>query len=166
MMRTCIKNASFTMHLSWILWSNSLFTSHVLKKVLLARMGSTILKYDFEYFRSKMSLSWPPNGFKMNRFCHYCSLLLLCCSFGSLCVRFLPPSETACGSTPVLFSPPSPVCKKDSMHSTCNFVNFVCNLLFSLCFLCFTHPFLLIWCHFFWKTASRLRWEAWFWKLH
>ena len=108
----------------------------------------------------------PPNGFKNIMFCHFCLLLLLCCSFGSLCVRFLPPSETACGSTPVLFSPPSPVCKNDSMHSTCNFVNFVCNLLFSLCFSCFTHPFLPILCHFFWKTASRLRWEAWFWKLH
>ena len=78
----------------------------------------------------------------MSRFCHYCSLLLLCCSFGSLCVRFLPPSKTACSSTPVLFSPPSPFCKNDGMHSTCHFMNFVCNLMFSLCISCFTHPFL------------------------
>ena len=94
-----------------------------------------------------------PKRHKRSRLCHYCSLLLLCCSFGSLCVRFLPPSETACGSTPVLFSPPSPVCKNDSMHSTCNFVNFVCNLLFSLCFSCFTHPFLPIRCHLFLKNS-------------
>ena len=67
---------------------------------------------------------------------------MLCCSFGSLCVRFLPPSKTACSSTPVLFSPPSPFCKNDGMHSTCHFMNFVCNVLFSLCISCFTHPFL------------------------
>ena len=85
----------------------------------------------------------------MSRFCHYCSLLLLCCSFGSLCVRFLPPSKTACGSTPVLFSPPSPFCKNDGMHSTCHFMNFVCNLLFSLCISCFTHHFLQLVYHFF-----------------
>ena len=112
-------------------------------------MGSTILKNDFEYFRSKISLFWPPNGFKMSRFCHYCSLLLLCCSFASLCVRFLPPSKTACSSTPVLFSPPSPFCKNDGMHSTCHFMNFVCNVLFSLCISCFTHPFLQLVRHFF-----------------
>ena len=81
----------------------------------------------------------------MSRFCHYCSLLLLCCSFGSLCVRFLPPSKTACSSTPVLFSPPSPFCKNDGMHSTCHFMNFVCNLLFSLCISCFHTLFF----HFF-----------------
>ena len=141
-MRRCIKNASFKMHLSWFLWSNSLFASHVLKKVLLACMGSTILKNDFEYFRPNISLYWPSNGSKMSRFCHYCSLLLLSCSFGSLCVRFLPPSKTACSSTPVLFSPPSPFCKNDGVHTTCKFMNFVCNLLFSLCISCFTHPFL------------------------
>ena len=166
LVRICIKNASFKMHLSWFLWSNSLFAPHVLKKVLLASMGSTILKNDFEYFRSKISLFWPLNGFKMSRFCHYCSLLLLCCSFGSLCVRFLPPSKTACSSTPVLFSPPSPFCKNDGMHSTCHFMNFVCNLLFSLCISCFTHPFLQFHCHLFWKFASRPRWGAWFSKMH
>ena len=165
-MRLCIENVSFKMPLSWSLCSNSLFASPFFKFVLLAAVGSTILKNDFEYLRSKNSLVWPPSGLRNKRFCHCCLLLLLCCSFGSLCVRFLPPSATACGSTPVLFSPPSPVCKNDNMHSTCNFVNFVCNLLFSLCFSCFTHPFLPILCHFFWKTASRLRWEAWFWKLH
>ena len=117
-------------------------------------------------FDQKYHFFEPPNGFKMSRFCHYCSLLLLCCSFGSLCVRFLPPSKTACGSTPVLFSPPSPFCKNDGMHSTCNFMNFVCNLLFSLCISCFTHPFLQLFCHFFWKFASRPRWGAWFSKMH
>ena len=141
-MRLCIKNACFKLHLSWFLWSNSLFAWHFLKKVLLARMGSTIFKNDFEYFRSKISLFWPPNGIKRSRFCHYCSLLLLCCSFGSLCVRFFPPSKTAWGSTPVLFSPPSPFCKNDGMHSTCHFMNFVCNFVFSLCISCFTHNFL------------------------
>ena len=30
------------------------------------------------------------------------------------------------------------MCKTDGMHSTFNFVNFVCNLLFSLCLSCFT----------------------------
>ena len=165
-MRLCIKNASFKMPLSWFLWSNSLFASHFLKKVLLACMGSTLLKNDFEYFRSKISLFWPPNGFKMSRFCHYCSLLLLSCSFGSLCVRFLPPSKTACSSTPVLFSPPSPFCKNDGMHSTCHFMNFVCNLLFSLCISCFTHHFLQLFRRFFWKFASRPRWGAWFSKMH
>ena len=48
-------------------------------------------------------LTPPPSGLKNKRCCHCCLLLLLCCPFGSLCVRFLPPSETACGSTPVLF---------------------------------------------------------------
>ena len=122
-------------------------------------MGSTILKNDFEYVRSKISLVWPPNGITMSRFCHYCSLLLLCCSFGSLCVRFLPPSKTACSSTPVLFSPPNPFCRNDAMHSTCHFMNFVCNSLFSLCMSCFAHPFLQLVCHLFWKFASRPRWE-------
>ena len=74
------------MPLSQFLWSNSLFASHFLKNVLLVGMGSTILKNDFEYFRSKIS----PNGSKMSRFCHYCSLLLLCCSFGSLCSLLAP----------------------------------------------------------------------------
>ena len=99
------------MHLSWFLWSNSLFAPHFLKKVLLACMGSTILKNDFEYFQSKISRFWPPNGLKMSRCCHYCSLLLLSCSFGSLCVRFLPPSKTACSSTPVLFRLQAPFAK-------------------------------------------------------
>ena len=75
------------------------------------------------------------------RFCHYCLLLLLCCSFGSLCVRFLPPSKTACSSTPALFSPPSPFCKKDGMHTTCKFMNFVCNLLFLSAFHALHTPF-------------------------
>mgnify|MGYP003303640683 CR=1 FL=1 len=166
MMRLCIKNASFKMHLSWFLRFSSLFTWHFLKKVLLACMGSTILKNDFEYFRWKISRFWPPNGFKMSGMFHYCSLLLLWCSFGLLCVRFLPPSKTACGSTPVLFSPPSPFCKNDSMHTTCNFMNFVCNLLFSLCISCSTHNFLQLVCRFFWKFASRPRWGAWFSKMH
>ena len=75
-------------------------------------------------------------------FCHFCLLLLLCCSFGSLCVRFFPPSKTACGCSPVLFSPPRPACKNEGMHIACNFLNFICNLLVSLCISCFTHPFL------------------------
>ena len=154
------------MHLSWFLWSNSLFAPHFLKKVLFARMGSTILKNAFEYFRWKILRFFTPNGFNMSRFCHYCLLLLLCCSFASLCVRFLPPSKTACSSTPVLFSPPSPFCKNDGMHSTCHFMNFVCNLLSSLCISCFTHPLLQLVCPFFWKNASRPRWEAWFSKMH
>ena len=129
-------------------------------------MGSTILKNDFEYFQSKISLFWPPDGIKRSRFCHYCSLLLLCCSFGSLCVRFLAPSKTAWGSTPVLFSPSSPFCKNDGMHSTCPFMNFVCNFVFSLWISCFTHPFLQLFCHFFWNSASRPRWGAWFSKMH
>ena len=87
-----------------------------------------------------------PNGLTHKRGCHCCLLLLLCCPFGSLCVRFLPPSKTACSSTPVLFSPPSPFCKNDGMHSTCNFMNFVCSLLLSLCISCFTHPFLHLVC--------------------
>ena len=75
-------------------------------------------------------------------------LLSLRCSSASLFVRFMSPSKTACGSTPVQFSPPSPVCKNDCMHSTCNFGNLVCNLLSSLCLYCFTHPFLVIVFHF------------------
>ena len=138
MMRLCIKNASFKMSLSWFLCSSSLFAPHFLKKVLLALMGNTILKNYFEYFRSKISLFDAPNGFKMSRCCQYCSLSLLCCSFGSLCVRFLPLSKTACSSTPVLFSPPSPFCKNDGMHSTCHFMNFVCNLLFFMHFMLYT----------------------------
>ena len=78
----------------------------------------------------------------MSRCCHYCSLLLLSCSFGSLCVRFLPLPSTACSSTPVLLSLPSPFCKSDGMHSTCHFMNFVCTFLFSLCISCFTHHIL------------------------
>ena len=85
----------------------------------------------------------------MSSVCHYCSLLLLSCSFGSLCVRFLPPSKTACSSAPVLFSHPSPFCKNDGIHSTCKFMNFVCNLLFSLCMSCITHPFFHLFVTFF-----------------
>ena len=114
------------------------FSHHIFYKMLLARMGSTILKNDFDYFRSKISLFWPPNGIKMSRFCHHCSLLLLCCSFGSLCVRFSPPSKTAWGSTPVLFSPPSPFCKNDGMHSTCIFMNVVCNFVLFMHFMLYT----------------------------
>ena len=77
LMRLCIKNASFKMPLSWFLWFNSLVASHVFKKVLLASVGSTILKNDFEYNRSKNSLFWPPNGKKKVDFVVFaCS----CCS--------------------------------------------------------------------------------------
>ena len=62
---------------------------------------------------------------------------------------FLFPSKAACGCSPVPFSPPSPACKNDGMHIACNFVSFVCNLLFSFCFSCFTHPFLPLLCLFF-----------------
>ena len=52
----------------------------------------------------------------MINFCKYCLLLSLCCSFASLCARSWSPSQTACGSTPVLFSPPSPVFENDCLQ--------------------------------------------------
>ena len=93
---------------------------------------------------TKKTFSGPP----IARICDFCLLLSLRCSSASLFVRFMSPSKTACGSTPVQFSPPSPVCKNDCMHSTCNFGNLVCNLLSSLCLYCFTHPFLVMVFHF------------------
>ena len=90
----------------------------------------------------------------MINFCKCCLLLSLCCSFASLCARSLSPSKTACGSTPVLFSPPSPVCRNDCLHNNCNFVNVVCDLLFSFCLSCFTAPFLSNFCHVFCKICS------------
>ena len=52
------------------------------------------------------------------------------------------------------------------MHEIYDFVIFACDLMFSLCLECFTPPFLPNVCHFSWKSASRPRWGAWFWKLH
>ena len=113
------------------------FLHHIfLNKCFSLQREAHFSKNDFESFRSKKSLFWPPNGFKNIMFCHFCLLLLLCCSFGSLCARSMPPSKTACSSTPVQLSPPSPVCKNDGMHSTCNFVNLVCDLLISFSSYC------------------------------
>ena len=148
-MRICIKNVSCKTHFACIFALHHLFFQFCAKMCSPPRVGSTFLKNDFEHLRSKISLFWPPNGFKMINFCKFCLLLSLCCSFASLCARSLPPSKTACGSTPVQFSPPSPVCENDCLHNNCNFVNALRNLLFSFCFSCFTIPFLWNLCHFF-----------------
>ena len=42
------------------------------------------------------------------------------------------------------------------MHSTCHFMNFVCNLLFSLCISCFTHHFLQLYVICFEKLLPAL----------
>ena len=63
------------------------------------------------------------------------------------------------------FAPRAPSAKNKSVHRCNNFVNFVYDLLFSLCLPCFEHVFAnyhLI----FWKYVPRPRWEAWFWKRH
>ena len=82
------------------------------------------------------------------------------CRFVARSVRSWPPSKTACGCSPVLFSPPSPVYQNDGMHIGCHFVNFVSNLLlFFLHFMVYTSLSPLFG-HFFKKSASRLRWGA------
>ena len=43
-----------------------------------------------------------------------------------------------------IFRPQSPVSENECMHRCNNFVNFVYDLLFSLCLPCFEHPFLQI----------------------
>ena len=106
--------------------------SHLSKNVFLAAVGNSSLNIIFR----------PLSGKQISRACCFWLLLLLCCSFGSLCVRSLSPSETACGSIPVLFSPLGPAYKNDCMHSACNFVKF---------FSCFTHTFLLNLRNLFWK---------------
>ena len=69
-------------------------------------------------------------------------------------------------AVPCIFRPQSPVSKNECMHRCNNFVNFVYDLLFSLCLPCFEHLFLEKYHLIFWKYAPRPRWEAWFWKRH
>ena len=69
-------------------------------------------------------------------------------------------------AVPCIFRPQSPVSKNECMHRCNNFVNFVYDLLFSLCLPCFEHLFFTKYHPIFWKYAPRPRWEAWFWKRH
>ena len=68
-------------------------------------------------------------------------------------------------AVPCIFRPQSPVSKNECMLRCNNFVNFVYDLLFSLCLPCFEHLFYKI-SSYFLKYAPRPRWEAWFWKRH
>ena len=86
----------------------------------------------------------PPNRLHKSRFCHFCSPLSLHCSFGSLFFAPCPLQKVASGCSLVHFSPPRPFCKNNCMHHICNFVNFVCHLLFSFSFYRSLHPLLLI----------------------
>ena len=57
-------------------------------------------------------------------------------------------SDTKIVLDPTL-SPPRPLCKNKCMRHTCNFMNFVCRLLFSLSFYRSLHPLLFIFGCFF-----------------
>ena len=104
----------------------------------------------------------PPYGFKKSLFCHLCSLLSLFCSFWSLFVCFVGPSEKACASTPVYISPPGPHQQQRLPASHLQVYDF---RMLSMVFVVFSLPYTpsssLI-CLLFVKNASRLRWQAQF----
>ena len=157
-MRICMKNVSCKTHFACIFALHHLFFQFFAKMCSPPRVGSTFLKNDFEHVLSKTWLFRPPNGFKMINFCKFCLLLSLCCSFASLCARSVSPSKTACGSTPLQFSPPSPVCENDCLHknSTC-----YCLSAFRALQTLFFQKFVI-----FCKICSPLSVGSTFWKTH
>ena len=154
------------MHLSYFLWFNSLFAWHFLKKVLFARMGSTILKNDFEYFRSNISLFDPQTASKWSDFV---IIARSSCSVARS-VRYVfascPLQKQPVARLPCCFRLQAPLAK-----------TMVCIVLAILwisyaicCSLYAFHAlhtrFFNLFVIFFWKNSSRLRWEAWFSKMH
>ena len=93
------------------------FSHHMFSKSASRLKGKHISEKRLRALSIKHVTFLTTNGFKNNNCCKCCLLLSLCCSFGSLFVRSLPPLKTACGSTPVQRSHPSPVCKNDGMRS-------------------------------------------------
>ena len=63
-------------------------------------------------------------------------------------------------AVPCIFRPQSPVSKNECMHRCNNFVNFVYDLLFSLCLPCFEHRFLQMFIVFSENMLPCPRWEA------
>ena len=69
------------------------FLITVFWKVLLATAGSTFLQNDLRHFALEHPLFGPPNGPHKSICFHFCSLLSLRCSFGSLFARYMCPSK-------------------------------------------------------------------------
>ena len=154
------------MPLSWFLWSNSLFTSDFLKKVLLARMGSTILKNDFEYFRSKISPFLTPKRLQNEQI-----LSLLLALLALLLVRFAMcslhvPFKNSLWLQPRAFFASEPRLQKRPSAKRLQF--FQCRVRSAIFFLLFMlyNAFSIKFSSFFVKSAPRPRWEAHFWKTH
>ena len=125
-----------------------------------------ILQNDFKQFQSKFSLVWPPNGLHKSYFCHFCSLLSSLGSFGSLFFRSVPPSKfwlwpmTCAFLASRALSAKMTVCIAPLiLQNSYAIYNFLCAIHDSSTFFYKTSTI-------FQKNASRLRWEAWFWKRH
>ena len=143
------------------------FSNHMFsKKCFSPRREAHFRKTTSSIYHKENHFSWSPDGLGKMHVCHFCSLLSLRCSFGSLCVRSVPPSKTAWASSLVHFSPPSPVCKNDRMHITCIFVEFRMRSALFLAPLMLYTPFSCKCSSFVWKSASRPRCGTWIWKLH
>ena len=139
---------------------NTTFLITFFRKMLLAAAGSTFLQNDFEHYPLENPLFRPLNGPDKSNIYHFWSLLSLRCSFGSLFARSMPPSKTACGSTPVQFSPPRPRPPKQLYTSHLQFREFrVLSAIFSVSLMLYTHFSCLI-CSFFAKCAPCPRWDV------
>ena len=114
--------------------------SHCLEKVSPAVGGKHMFKDLPTPFCINKKLVGPPTGIKQNNVCRICSLLPLRCSFGSLFVRSMPPSKTACGSTFVHVSPPRPRQQKQLYASHLQFCEFrMLSAIFDVSLMLYTH---------------------------
>ena len=123
-----------------LLLFNAPFLITFFRKMLLAAAGSTFLQNDCKRSALANPLFWHPTGPDKSNFYHFWSLSSLRCSFGSLFVRSMPTSKTACGPSLVHFSPPRPRLQKQLYASHLQFCEFrVLSAIFAVSLMLHTH---------------------------
>ena len=119
------------------------FLHHIFSKMLfLLERGAQFCNLPSSDFNQKFNFFDPQTAsirtFFVMQFAHF-ALLAVPIAIFSLHARI---KILLLAAVPCIFRPQSPVSKNECMHRCNNFVNFVYDLLLSLCLPCFEHPFL------------------------
>ena len=142
MIRICIKNASFKLSLLCLSRFNSLFASHFFKNVVPAQRGTHFCKTTSSNFNQNFQIFDPQTASIRAFFAIVFALFALFAVPIAICSLHARIKILLLAAVPCIFRPQSPVSKNECMHRCNNFVNFVYDLLFSLCLPCFEHLFL------------------------
>ena len=123
--------------------ASTYFLHHIFSKMLfLLEREAHFCKTTSSDFNQQILVFDPLNGLKKSIFVIVFALFALLAvpiAIFSLHARI---KILLLAAVPCIFRPQSPVSKNECMHRCNNFVNFVYDLLFSLCLPCFEHLFL------------------------